>query len=428
MSGPVVIGLSGRAGTGKDYLVKNVFVPMFCPNQPYAILSLADSFKIEAIVKGGLPRDKVYGKKDHNSRHVLQQLGTEEGRDKYGPDVWVNFLKEKIIQYHARGIKYFFVTDIRFPNELDFFQNEMKGHVYRVIAKNRHEDRMNEEAASLGPAPRQSLPLRICNWFKQKFSGPKNIKTHISETALDKYNWAPSQIIYNDYKDAETVGDQIREKILRIRALPKTNTTVFIDLDDTVCECNIYYRQAVQKVCEMLNTLNESDTIRLDDFKREYVSLCSGRETFFKREAFANTLVSAAKAAGLTSFTQLENVREIGISVHNSPFTAIPGAVEKVKEIAEHFQVVLLTLGDPVDQIRKVYNLGLSNFQTECVTSKNSSTYKEMMRKYPSGNYFMIGDSEENDMKPALEAGFTNVYRITELNPLQNINYKNFHL
>lgn len=139
-----IIGISGKAGVGKDFITQKYLIPILARNRPYAILSFADNLKIECIVKERLPREKVYGQKDAYTRNRLQQRGTEEGRNVFGENIWIDMLNERIIQYEKRGIEIIFITDCRFPNEIKYVQSR-NGFIILIEAPDRNQRRREEE-------------------------------------------------------------------------------------------------------------------------------------------------------------------------------------------------------------------------------------------------------------------------------------------
>ena len=78
-----VIGLSGKAGSGKDYVAKTCFVQ----DRGFKNVSLAWHFKIECISRGHATYEEVFVTKPPRVRKLLQILGTEEGRDVWGNDI-----------------------------------------------------------------------------------------------------------------------------------------------------------------------------------------------------------------------------------------------------------------------------------------------------------------------------------------------------
>lgn len=127
-----VIGMSGKARSGKDYIAKHVLVQW----NGFTPLSLAAHFKVDAVVKEGAPFDEVLGDtpKSNDVRHLLQQMGTEQGRDVYGKDVWCKTLEAWMTILNNKGVSSFVVTDVRFPNEVEWIQS-IGGYVVRVTGR-----------------------------------------------------------------------------------------------------------------------------------------------------------------------------------------------------------------------------------------------------------------------------------------------------
>lgn len=60
--------------------------------------------------------------KNEKTRKILQYEGTEIGRNK-DPLIWIKYLKAYIELLTIKGYDAFVITDIRFPNEVEFIQN-----------------------------------------------------------------------------------------------------------------------------------------------------------------------------------------------------------------------------------------------------------------------------------------------------------------
>lgn len=174
MSDIQVIGISGKAGSGKDYICQRFFVP------EYAQFSFAWHMKVWVIGKGLATHEEVFKTKPPAVRKLLQEEGTERGRNVYGEQVWVNTTFEwmRVLSEHC-GIHKFVIPDVRFPNEANAIL-ERGGQVYRVDSPNR--------SASSNLTPEARL--------------------HPSETALDQYDKFTGFIL-NDPQWAETVPQQI---------------------------------------------------------------------------------------------------------------------------------------------------------------------------------------------------------------------------
>ena len=138
-----ILGLLGHQGVGKNYIAENV-LPKILPEKQTVILGLADHFKIDAICKHNLEYDKVFGKKDFETRTKLQIIGTEEGRDKYGYDIWIGILENWMKTLYSRGTKRFIISDLRFQNEVDWVK-KLGGIVIKVESDIRYKDRLFAE-------------------------------------------------------------------------------------------------------------------------------------------------------------------------------------------------------------------------------------------------------------------------------------------
>lgn len=161
----MIIGFSGKMGTGKSFYSQ--YTVDYLRQQGHQVLELGfgDQIKVNTLVRGDnkLTHHNVYDKKDDYSRSLLQIEGTERGRalDK---DVWIKYVSEWIYLWRRRGIKHFVISDIRFPNELEFVNSFTDSYVFRVHAPSRNLKRLAEEYSS------DALP---------------SIQNHPSETSLD---------------------------------------------------------------------------------------------------------------------------------------------------------------------------------------------------------------------------------------------------
>lgn len=164
-----LVGLSGKAGAGKD-----TAADALASSLGYQKLSFATEIKKLALilnpimaVEPGSGRQirlreliKVMdwsAAKQHSPelRRFLQVLGTEGGRDVFGENVWVNRLFSTL----GKHLNFYVITDVRFPNEADAI-HDRGGQVWRI---HRPEREVLEALAGVDP------------------------NVHESETALDNY-------------------------------------------------------------------------------------------------------------------------------------------------------------------------------------------------------------------------------------------------
>lgn len=128
---PVLIGLGGYAGAGKD-----AFAEFLRDDHGVTLMGMSEPL-LDALVllNPWIPgvsfpeRDKMRfvdhldavgyteAKKHPEVRRLLQVLGTEIGRDMIGQDTWTNVARKKILAEFAHG-RSVALTGIRFPDEL----------------------------------------------------------------------------------------------------------------------------------------------------------------------------------------------------------------------------------------------------------------------------------------------------------------------
>ena len=166
-----IYAFAGNLKTGKNYVAEKLFIPLL-PFKNTLVMAFADHFKIDAINKQNLQYDKVFGKKDNETRKQLQHMGTENGRDKYGQDIWINTLDTWMKLYHERGIERFIITDLRFKNEYEYLKSK-NAKIIKIEAPNRQKKNL------------QGQNLQVLN--------------HRSETELNDIEF--DYIINNDYND-----------------------------------------------------------------------------------------------------------------------------------------------------------------------------------------------------------------------------------
>lgn len=389
-------GFSGKLGTGKNYIAEKLFLSML-PKKPTLIMAMADQLKVNVCTKDDVPYEKVFIKKDESTRRILQLRGTEEGRTKYGEGIWINTLETWIRMYHDRGIERFIITDLRFPNEVEWVINN-GGFTFKVDAPNRNRDQLQRESEN----------------DEEKMI---KIRDHPSETSLDGYEKF-SYVIKNDYDDKRSVANRVRDIVRELATKQPKRLTIFCDLDDTVCMCARFYQEIIDKVV----ALSKKKIVMNDNVLKSLLDkhVYNFEKRYYTKDDFAISLTNFVVEAFLVNGKSLDltegflyEVYEMGLSVYNQNYDALnEDSIDRVRQMQQYGQVVIFTLGDHTEQMKKVAHLDLLDLPTEICTHKDENMFRHLQAKYPAEEYVMIGDSYHRDIVPASMAGIRNLVHI----------------
>lgn len=156
----MIIGLTGKAGAGKDTVANilanyNFVRVSFADPVREAVLALDPIVEYEDSYGDLFERRaswfvKIEGwdeaKRKHDEiRRLLQVVGTEVGRGILGENVWVDLANKKIEALNDKNPTDIVITDVRFPNEVEFVRNHP---LWGVIVKIERPNNPNQIAAT----------------------------------------------------------------------------------------------------------------------------------------------------------------------------------------------------------------------------------------------------------------------------------------
>ena len=194
----VIIGFSGKMGSGKNYIAESIVAPFLRKNGfQVVVIAFADQLKIDVMNKYNLSYEDVFDRKTLATRDILQLEGTENGREKRGADVWIKYVASWIAIFAARGIEHFLIPDVRFRNEAEWILSQ-GGIIVKINAPDRHEEHCRTK---------NILPDKIM---------------HSSETELDE--WDGYNLFINNRKcNIEKVANEV-EFLIGFTILHSRNT------------------------------------------------------------------------------------------------------------------------------------------------------------------------------------------------------------
>jgi len=132
----MILGLAGRAGTGKSTIANHLI-----EKYGFQKYSFAEPLKQMLLNAGMCSREELYGEKTANSRWLMQKIGTEIFKKQVDKDYWIKKAHENLSGLGSENIV---IDDVRFPEEADWItggcsrrlQPAIPGFIIRVVRKN----------------------------------------------------------------------------------------------------------------------------------------------------------------------------------------------------------------------------------------------------------------------------------------------------
>jgi putative hydrolase of the HAD superfamily len=190
--------------------------------------------------------------------------------------------------------------------------------------------------------------------------------------------------------------------------------TLLIDADDTLWENNIYFERAIARFISFLNHHEfTAEQVRevLNDVERECIV-----KHGYGLHSFAHALADTFERLSAVPATAELRAQVHGFAnmIENHPIEFLAQVPETLEDLSARNRLILLTKGAWDEQNGKIERSGVKeHFQAcEVVAEKNSSTYREIVKKYnlDSGSTWMVGNSPKSDINPALAAGLHAVF------------------
>ena len=183
---------------------------------------------------------------------------------------------------------------------------------------------------------------------------------------------------------------------------------VGFDADDTLWRSEDYYRAAQAGLESIL-----AGYVALDDLAERLYAVEKRNLALFGYGAKGMTLSMIEAAIAITdariSASDLHRVVELGKTILRHPVELLPGIREAVAEIADAYEVVLITKGDLFHQEAKVRESGLAALfpRIEIVSEKDTATYARVLAEFglPPAQFAMVGNSLRSDIVPVLALG-----------------------
>lgn len=209
------------------------------------------------------------------------------------------------------------------------------------------------------------------------------------------------------------------ESLLRGAAdMPSSITTLGFDADDTLWQNEQFFRASERHFAELLSAHADVENLpnRLLEIEKRNLDLYG-----FGIKGFTLSLIETAVEVtdGRVPTSVITEILAAGREMLRHPVETLPHVRETLEQLADKYQLVLITKGDLFDQERKLAQSGLGDCfdAVEIVSNKDKATYERVFSRHGDGadRAVMIGNSLKSDVVPAIEAGGWGVFVPHEL-------------
>lgn len=154
---PLLIGLTGRANSGKSTVAAYLDMAFGCEQIAFAdpIVDMIGALFHAAGIDGAWMVERDLKEQPtalgFSYRHLAQTLGTDWGRLKLAPDFWLRVARHKLDSPELHGTNVV-ISDVRFPNEAELI-TQRGGVVVRVVRDMSYQVRRHVSEAHTDELP-----------------------------------------------------------------------------------------------------------------------------------------------------------------------------------------------------------------------------------------------------------------------------------
>jgi putative hydrolase of the HAD superfamily len=183
---------------------------------------------------------------------------------------------------------------------------------------------------------------------------------------------------------------------------------IALDADDTLWDNEYLYSEAKKKFIQLLSECSDPPACaqRLDEIEMENVR-CYG----YGIKSFILSMIEAALelSEGRVAAEKIAAILGFAREMLSAEVRLIDGVGETLASLAQTYPLMLITKGDPSEQLRKIEDSGLGVYfrWVEVVADKSPAIYRSILERYglQAERFLMVGNSLRSDILPVLEIG-----------------------
>ena len=200
---------------------------------------------------------------------------------------------------------------------------------------------------------------------------------------------------------------------LKTDRMKQTLDYIIFDADDTLWINEPFFRETEQQLCELLSEYADQEECLRTLYEKEMQNLAIYG---FGIKGFMLSMIETGLQLSNNQITAgcIEQILLLGKEQLTHPVELLEGVKDTLKELSQHYRLVLATKGDLLDQERKLQLSGLTEYfdHIEIMSDKTDIAYRKLfttLNAQPE-NVMMVGNSMKSDILPILKLGGKAVY------------------
>lgn len=188
---------------------------------------------------------------------------------------------------------------------------------------------------------------------------------------------------------------------------------IAFDADDTLWHNEHLYLNTQNKFKQLLHQYHNDEWIEQRLNETEIRNL---QHFGYGIKGFTLSMIETAieLSEGRVGVKEIQTIIGFGKEMLQAPVELLDGVRETIVQLAETYELMLITKGDLLDQEAKIARSGLGDYfsHIEVVSEKNAETYRKIWAKHgiTTQRFLMVGNSLKSDILPVVAMGGRAVY------------------
>ncbi len=183
---------------------------------------------------------------------------------------------------------------------------------------------------------------------------------------------------------------------------------IAFDADDTLWVNEPYFQEIENKFCALLEDYLPAHTVSQELFNTQMYNIHLygyGIKSFI-----LSMIETAVRISENTLNVQvIEKIVQFGKELLEKPIELLDDVETVLKDLSEHYRLVVATKGDLLDQERKLQKSGIDHYfhHIEIMSDKKDKDYQKLIKHLDiqPHEFVMIGNSLKSDILPVLAIG-----------------------